>query len=342
MKIQKLNLSQKLIERHFCDNLFIREDGSIVLKTRNNEIIFDRFAKSVYSHGKLRISYVKDRAFTIINFEFGPKKYSEPVVSAIVRSFLGHNFNSLRDYSGGETLDSIRINNHSLEWCVSRNNKKVSTKFESIFYDKWSSVLNEKDFNILTHGKYFTKWCNSNLIDFNYITYKQESRFKSIVVESYEAKAFKEKFLFYYRGILKKISIARAGLISEVPVFTKTDKYFLDFLVPSLGVVFEIDGNQHYTHSGIIEDSIRTLLINSTRKITLLRLPNKEVEKLTSEDMKNLLSVCYDKAGYLAVKAISGLEDRKFRKLVKIANRILKGKSAAAFENYHSNYIIGN
>ena len=53
-------------------------------------------------------------------------------------------------------------------------------------------------------------------------------------------------------------------------------EYIVDFYAPSLRLVIEIDGNQHYTKSGLKYDNIRTAFIESF-EAKVIRFKNREV-----------------------------------------------------------------
>ena len=55
------------------------------------------------------------------------------------------------------------------------------------------------------------------------------------------------------------------------------DQYIVDFFCPSKKLIIEIDGNQHYTDSGLEYDNLRTELFENLG-LHVLRCTNKEIE----------------------------------------------------------------
>lgn len=71
--------------------------------------------------------------------------------------------------------------------------------------------------------------------------------------------------------------------------------YFADFYCASLSLVIEVDGTHHYTPQVIEYDNARTRFLLA-RNITVIRIPNREVEKnmagvleLLEQFVRNLL-----------------------------------------------------
>ena len=55
------------------------------------------------------------------------------------------------------------------------------------------------------------------------------------------------------------------------------DRYIADFYCSSAKLVIELDGNQHYTDSGIEKDSYRTMILEKYG-LYVLRFSNHEIE----------------------------------------------------------------
>ena len=66
-------------------------------------------------------------------------------------------------------------------------------------------------------------------------------------------------------------------------------RYIVDFYCPSLKLVIEVDGNQHYTKDGLEYDRIRDKYIESLG-LDILRFRNEEVLENTEEVLSILLS----------------------------------------------------
>jgi very-short-patch-repair endonuclease len=64
--------------------------------------------------------------------------------------------------------------------------------------------------------------------------------------------------------------------------------YILDFYLPEYSVVFEIDGNRHYTKSGKKYDSTRTRRLKKLG-LRVFRISNSLVAQLTPNNIKQLL-----------------------------------------------------
>ncbi|MFA6472862.1 MAG: endonuclease domain-containing protein, partial [Candidatus Latescibacterota bacterium] len=62
------------------------------------------------------------------------------------------------------------------------------------------------------------------------------------------------------------------------------DNYIVDFYCPSLKLVIEIDGEQHYSEEGKIYDSERDGILEAY-SLTLLRIKNEEIMK----DLENVI-----------------------------------------------------
>lgn len=64
---------------------------------------------------------------------------------------------------------------------------------------------------------------------------------------------------------------------------------FPDFLLPTLGLVIEVDGPEHYTPAGLREDEDRTDLFEKKHGWTVVRCKNKEAEEDPAEVLDRLL-----------------------------------------------------
>ena len=62
------------------------------------------------------------------------------------------------------------------------------------------------------------------------------------------------------------------------------DNFIVDFYIPKLKLVIEIDGESHFTEEGIVYDRERTSILE-WRGLKIIRFTNKEV-------MKNFDGVC--------------------------------------------------
>ena len=56
------------------------------------------------------------------------------------------------------------------------------------------------------------------------------------------------------------------------------DNYIVDFYCHEARLIIELDGSQHYEEKRLLNDKIRTEKIES-RELTVLRIPNNEVNK---------------------------------------------------------------
>ncbi len=56
------------------------------------------------------------------------------------------------------------------------------------------------------------------------------------------------------------------------------DNYIVDFYCHGAMLVIELDGSQHYDETHITNDKIRTEVMEY-RKITVIRIPNNEIDK---------------------------------------------------------------
>jgi len=56
------------------------------------------------------------------------------------------------------------------------------------------------------------------------------------------------------------------------------DNFIVDFYCPSIGLVVELDGGQHYTKEGMAKDRERTVILKG-HGVTVLRFANDEVLK---------------------------------------------------------------
>ena len=56
------------------------------------------------------------------------------------------------------------------------------------------------------------------------------------------------------------------------------DDYIVDFYCPKAKLVIEVDGSQHYTDNGLINDSIRTDILEKYG-LTVLRYTNRYITK---------------------------------------------------------------
>lgn len=322
IKMRKLVLNQKCLDPLAFQHFGIDLNGNIGYFKRAGNIHTDRTKSNIYRFSKT--SYV-EYTDNHVKLRVGSKVYEEPLSTLFIRSHFGYNFNSLKDISGEVGIKTLLINGRGLEWPLKIRDNKLSTKCEQIFYDKWSSIITTEDLSKY-HGKYYNKWCKSVLNR----DYK----------ESPNAKVYNDKFLFLYRAMLKRFNIARSGIASEVLVVTKDKYYFIDFFIPTLNMGIEIDGYHHYYDTEtLLDDFVRSKDIFDSRDTLIYRLPNNDIESLTRDQLLDIIDKCYDRAGYLVTKSISGLRDRKFKKLSQIATRILNGQSASNLPNYSGKHV---
>lgn len=54
------------------------------------------------------------------------------------------------------------------------------------------------------------------------------------------------------------------------------DQYIVDFYCHAARLVIELDGSQHYTDKGVLQDKIRTEWIEM-RDLTVIRIPNNAI-----------------------------------------------------------------
>jgi hypothetical protein len=334
MIIHKLVLAQRVYSKlHLFNKLAINSSGNIVVLGRSNNKELDRKKSNIYKESNLTIEYyirTNDKINNLHNIEVVKfvldtgYTYEEPLSILFIRSFLGFNFNPIKDISGNINLDELKISGKSIKWPYETRKNKLSTKYERIFLDKWITAINSTK-RLEIQYKYYNKWCESLLVN------KKKKNFN---------KKYTDLFLFNYRAIVDKIRKVDLNIIPEVLVVANNKYYFLDFFIPSLSLSIEIDGYHHYFDPKTFEDDIdRTLLIRKVREIDIYRLPNNDINSITKLDMINILEACFDRAGYLATKSIQGLDNNYLSSYKSFSNDIICGQSAAKLPDYSSEWI---
>lgn len=88
--------------------------------------------------------------------------------------------------------------------------------------------------------------------------------------------------------IIKLLSENRIKFEFQKPIYTNPTFIVLDFLLPDLKIVIEIDGGQHFTDSGIAIDINRDKFIKS-KGYKVFRLSNSLVETLNKDSFMSIL-----------------------------------------------------
>lgn len=90
------------------------------------------------------------------------------------------------------------------------------------------------------------------------------------------------------QSFYSKLDSLGISFLFQHPIICKDKLFILDFYIPSIKVVFELDGKWHYEKGQIKRDSRRTSLLRK-EGITVIRIANKVEQSLTSKDIQNLL-----------------------------------------------------
>lgn len=107
------------------------------------------------------------------------------------------------------------------------------------------------------------------------------------------AKSFREDLIkkqtkaeVIFKAKLKSLNI---GYEFQKIVYTDKTFYILDFYIPSLNLVIELDGKYHDTKEQKIKDSKRTLELKKLGFTNIKRYSNTTAEKITDLELKRLL-----------------------------------------------------
>lgn len=89
----------------------------------------------------------------------------------------------------------------------------------------------------------------------------------------------------------KKLEAINIGFIFQHPVIcNKRNLFILDFYLPQINLAIELDGQGHYTPSGLKYDRRRTSCLKK-EGISVLRFQNYFVEEITIAHLKELLDL---------------------------------------------------
>jgi very-short-patch-repair endonuclease len=73
----------------------------------------------------------------------------------------------------------------------------------------------------------------------------------------------------------------------EQKIILSLGKFWIaDFYLPEANLIIELDGNQHYTHAGLIKDEDRDNQLKELGFTKTLRLPNKSAMELDQNTLK--------------------------------------------------------
>lgn len=89
-----------------------------------------------------------------------------------------------------------------------------------------------------------------------------------------------------FKAKLKSLNI---GYEFQKIVYTDKTFYILDFYIPSINLVIELDGKYHNTNDQKIKDSKRTLELKKLGFTNIKRYSNTTAEKITDLELKRLL-----------------------------------------------------
>ena len=76
----------------------------------------------------------------------------------------------------------------------------------------------------------------------------------------------------------------------------RIENYIVDFYAPSIKLVIELDGSQHYEEKGSEYDRLRTEKMNEMG-ITVLRFTNPDIDKHLRRTVEQIVSVIEEISG---------------------------------------------
>jgi very-short-patch-repair endonuclease len=92
-----------------------------------------------------------------------------------------------------------------------------------------------------------------------------------------------------FSSLLKELDI---DYIEQYIILTNTKFFIADFYIPTLHLIVELDGSQHYTEEGKAKDKRRDGMLKDFGFNKVLRFENKEVFNLSSQILKEILFRC--------------------------------------------------